>query len=318
MFLRRSTVCGGAAAHAGAKEARRFSRPVSRPARTAEKNRSEQSLRESVGPLCPAAKGTDMTTGKRAGKQCAAASSPDPMARHPDAPAWGEITRRGLLGAALGGTTLAAAAVPALARDSRDEVPLDQVTPTFFGPQEWVLLIAIVDVFIPADGDGPGALEAGVPVFIDRQMAGFWGQSEWWYMEGPHHPDADPNFGFQSPLTLAEIIRGGLSHFDEWCRDQHGAAFAELNAEDRNRAVGALMDEKTGLPPELRDFPDFLLTSTKQGYFSDPRHGGNRGMIAWSYIGYPGARANFLSWTNPARDAEPYPLGPVSINGDRA
>lgn len=242
----------------------------------------------------------------------------DPMERHPDAPAWGHVSRRGLLGAALGGTALAATNIPQVLAQTSGSVPLDEVTPTFFQKDEWALLIAICDVFIPEGGDGPGALEAGVPIFIDRQMASFWGQGEWWYMDGPHQPDADENLGFQSPLTLAEIIRQGLAHFDEWCVAQHGAAFTDLDADTRHDAISALMNKKTGLPPELRDFPDFLLTSTKQGYLSDPLHGGNRGMLAWSYIGYPGARANFLSWTRPDRDPEPYPLGPVAIDGERA
>jgi len=254
-----------------------------------------------------------MITRQRAGK-----FDPNSMARHPAAPAWGHINRRSLIGAALTGTVLVATTVPEVLARTSEQVPLDEVKLTFFEPDEWALVIAICDVFIPADGDGPGAIDTAVPVFIDRQMSSFWGQGEWWYMEGPHQPDADENFGFQSPLTLAEIIRQGLAHFDQWCRDEHGIAFTEMDKDARHDAVSTLMDGKTGLPPELRDFPDFLLTSTKQGYLSDPLHGGNRGMLAWSHIGYPGARANFLSWTNPDRDDESYDLGPVSIDGDRA
>lgn len=241
---------------------------------------------------------------------------PPSMNRHPDAPDIGNLSRRGFLGAAAGGATLAALAGPSEAQPAPE--PLEQVQTAYFTPQEWPLVLALCDTFIPAAGDGPGALEARVPVFIDRQMAGFWGQGDRWYMEGPHQPGADPNFGFQSPLSMAEIVRQGLAHFDAWCRSQQGGVFTSLAADRRHGAVDALMAGRTGLPDELRDFPSFFLTSVKQGYLSDPRHGGNYGMLAWSYVGYPGARGNYLSWTNPARDETPYPLGPVSIDGERA
>ena len=188
----------------------------------------------------------------------------------------------------------------------------------FFDATAWQQINALCDALIPADGDGPGALETRVPVFIDRQLAGDFGKAATWYMEGPFEPDADPNLGFQSPLSPAEIYREGLAWFDDWCNRTEGGSFTDLDNETRNRAVSALMDDEVDFPPELRDFPDFLLTQTKEGYLADPRHGGNAQMAAWSYIGFPGARASFLPWTDPSRDGADYPLGPVSISGERA
>lgn len=69
------------------------------------------------------------------------------------------------------------------------------------------------------------------------------------------------------------------------------------------------------MPDELREFWSLLLQNTKEGYFSDPQYGGNAGMQAWVYIGFPGARANFLEWVG--RNEE-YRLGPVNIAGERA
>src|SRR5690625_714362 len=109
-----------------------------------------------------------MTTRQRAGK-----FDRNSMARHPAAPAWGHINRRGLIGAALTGTVLAATTVPEVLARTSEQVPLDEVELTFFEPDEWALVIAICDVFIPADGDGPGAIDTAVPVFIDRQMSSF-------------------------------------------------------------------------------------------------------------------------------------------------
>jgi gluconate 2-dehydrogenase gamma chain len=64
-----------------------------------------------------------------------------------------------------------------------------------------------------------------------------------------------------------------------------------------------------------KHFFDFLLQNTKEGYFADPIHGGNKDMAAWKMIGFPGARASYLEWVD--LHNVPYPMGPVSINGDR-
>jgi gluconate 2-dehydrogenase gamma chain len=59
-----------------------------------------------------------------------------------------------------------------------------------------------------------------------------------------------------------------------------------------------------------------LLENTREGYFSDPIYGGNRDMVAWRWIGFPGARADFTDWIDQA--GTEYPYGPVSIRGTKA
>ncbi|STW69178.1 gluconate 2-dehydrogenase subunit gamma [Klebsiella pneumoniae] len=55
--------------------------------------------------------------------------------------------------------------------------------------------------------------------------------------------------------------------------------------------------------------------NTREGFFSDPIHGGNKGMVGWTLINFPGARADFMDWVE---RGERYPFPPVSINGERA
>lgn len=55
----------------------------------------------------------------------------------------------------------------------------------FFTPDEREAVAAICARLIPSDGDGPGAVEADVITFLDRQMAGFYGRGQHWYMKGP-------------------------------------------------------------------------------------------------------------------------------------
>jgi gluconate 2-dehydrogenase gamma chain len=227
-----------------------------------------------------------------------------------------KLSRRGFMAAGMAGTALVTlaqhpfghAAVPDLA----DYVPV------FFSENEWTFINAATSRLIPSDGEGPGALEARVPVFIDLQLAGDFGAAADWYMNPPHNPSANPLMGFQSPLPPADIYRQGILYFDDWCKETHGSAFESLDAATQDLALVALEKGDVGLPDNLRDFFALLLQNTKEGYFSDPRYGGNHGMAAWVYIGFPGARASFLEWNDPAMDNVIYPLGPVSISGERA
>jgi gluconate 2-dehydrogenase gamma chain len=41
-------------------------------------------------------------------------------------------------------------------------------------------------------------------------------------------------------------------------------------------------------------FFETLLANTIEGYFADPAYGGNRDMVSWRMIGFPGAYAAYL------------------------
>lgn len=233
------------------------------------------------------------------------------MTHHPDYP-----SRRGFLKASVAGIAISGLAQPATAQSKADPVPLDRYERAYLNADEWAFIMAATARLIPSDGDGPGAIETRVPVFIDRQLAGDFGTADDWYMEGPHVPDADPAHGWQTPLNPAQIYREAIPAFEQWCAQTHGSAFTDLDAETQDAALTALQKGEVGLKPELRDFWTLLLSNTKEGYFADPIYGGNHGMQSWVYIGFPGARAAFREW--PERHNIPYPLGPVSISGERA
>jgi len=217
--------------------------------------------------------------------------------------------------AGLAGTTLATLAGSVTGQTAPPN--LADYEPQVFSLSEWAFVVAATSRLIPSAGDGPGAIETRVPVFIDLQLAGDFGAAADWYTQGPHAPDADPLLGFQTPLTPTQIYREGIAKFDDWCRKTKGAQFVDLQASNQDDALKSLEAGEVGLPDTLRDFFSILLQNTKEGYFSDPRYGGNYGMAAWVHIGFTGARASFLEWNDPAMDNVAYPLGPVSIAGDR-
>ncbi len=57
----------------------------------------------------------------------------------------------------------------------------------------------------PNEESGPGALEAGVVIFIDRQLAGPYGRDARRYTQEPF-VDASPEFGYQGKETPAKSI----------------------------------------------------------------------------------------------------------------
>lgn len=192
----------------------------------------------------------------------------------------------------------------------------NKYTPTFFTEAEWAFVTAACDLLIPEDQFGAGAITACVPEFIDKQMDTPYARGELWYMKGPFHPESAPEFGYQLKLVPRDIYRLGIAGCNKWCQQQHEKVFAELDKETQT----AVLKQLEGGKIELGDVPaktffSFLLANTKEGYFADPQYGGNRHMVGWKMIGFPGARADFMDWVE--HSDRPYPLGPVSISGER-
>jgi gluconate 2-dehydrogenase gamma chain len=188
--------------------------------------------------------------------------------------------------------------------------------PAFFTSREWDFLCAACARLIPADDLGPGAVEVGVPEFIDRQLEGPFGHAARWYMQGPFFA-GPPELGSQSPLTPREVYRAGIEALETHCRQTFdGASFAALPSARQDALLADLEHGALDLQTVSgTDFFAFLLQNTKEGYLADPIHGGNRNLESWKLIGFPGARADFADWVD--RPGERYPLGPVSISGRR-
>lgn len=186
--------------------------------------------------------------------------------------------------------------------------------PGYFTPAEWALLNAACDRLIPKDETGPGAVELGVPQYIDRQMQTPYGTASGWYMSGPF-PKAAPEFGYQSPLTPRQQYRLSLRAIDAACRAAHGKVFAALAAGEQDAVLkqveaGTLKDDTVDL---AEFFKTFLLANVHEGYFGDPMYGGNKDMGAWKMIGYPGVRGDYVDWVD--QYGRQYPYGPVSLHG---
>jgi gluconate 2-dehydrogenase gamma chain len=184
----------------------------------------------------------------------------------------------------------------------------------FFTLDEASAIEALVDRLIPPDPQTPGGKDAGCAVFIDRQLAGPYGSARGLYMRPPFM-DGAPSQGMQSPLTPAQRYRQALAALDKYCRATYaGKSFAQLASQQQDEIITGL--EKGPLQLEgtsAKGFFELLLQNTREGFFGDPVYGGNRDMVGWKMIGFPGARYDYRDWIE--RHNERFPLPPVSIVG---
>jgi gluconate 2-dehydrogenase gamma chain len=185
---------------------------------------------------------------------------------------------------------------------------------TFFTDAESEFIEAAVARLIPADEMGPGALEADVPYFIDQQLVGEYGAGARFYNQGPFGPTT-PLQGYQLPLTPRQLYRAGIAATDRYCEEKHGKRFAQLDPAKQDallKDLAAMAGDK-----DLKDVPGatffaHLLGDAKDGFFSDPAYGGNRDLVGWKLIGFPGVPAVYASLIG---ENKAYNVQPVDMQG---
>jgi len=141
----------------------------------------------------------------------------------------------------------------------------------FFTEEEVLIVAAATSRIFPTDKSGPGAREAGVVIYIDRQLAGPYGRDRYRYTQGPFE-DGPLELGYQGKATPREIYRDGIKNLKGFDRLAPKGQDAHLQ------------------PIESSRFFFLLRQHTIEGMFSDPIHGGNVDMIGWQLIGFPGPR----------------------------
>jgi gluconate 2-dehydrogenase gamma chain len=122
----------------------------------------------------------------------------------------------------------------------------------FFNREEAAFIEAAVSRLIPADEQWPGALEAAVPNYIDKQLAGAWGAGERLYRSGPWQPGT-PSQGYQLPFTPSELFRNALRAINKELA-QAGTPFAKMSAKRQDaylRRLEAGGKNFGGVPSEV-------------------------------------------------------------------
>jgi gluconate 2-dehydrogenase gamma chain len=162
----------------------------------------------------------------------------------------------------------------------------------FTGAEARTVQAACARIF-PSDQSGPGATEAGVVIYIDRQLAGPYGRDKYRYAKAPF-VESVPEHGYQAKASPREIYREGIKQLEN---------FAELSAAQQDQRLHTI---------ENTTFFRMLRQHTIEGMFSDPMHGGNAGLIGWQLIGYPGPLMSYRDEIDKFH-GQPFQRKPVSL-----
>ncbi|HTZ57365.1 MAG TPA: gluconate 2-dehydrogenase subunit 3 family protein [Acidobacteriaceae bacterium] len=159
--------------------------------------------------------------------------------------------------------------IPAVAQDAV-KLPL-----RFFTAQEAKTVQAAAQRIFPSDESGPGATEAGVVIYIDRQLAGPYGKDKYRYTKGPWI-ESVPEHGYQGKENPQQTYRAGIPLL--------GDDFSSVLADQQDMRLEKIQDSR---------FFQLLRSHTIEGMFCDPLHGGNIEMVGWKLIGFPGPRMSY-------------------------
>jgi gluconate 2-dehydrogenase gamma chain len=179
----------------------------------------------------------------------------------------------------------------------------------FFTQAERAFIEGAVDRLIPPDAVGPGAVEAGVAFFIDRQLAGPFGRGDHFFLGGPWAKGA-PEQGYQARFSPAGLYRAAIRAIEAHVAARfRGRDFARLSEADKDAVLKDLEAGRLQLDGGVdgKAFFAMLLQNTREGYLSDPIYGGNRDMAAWKMIGFPGAHYNYKDWVSRHGERVPFP-----------
>lgn len=156
-------------------------------------------------------------------------------------------------------------------------------------------LSAATERIFPEDDNGPGAIELGVPYFIDHQLAGSFGYNDQEYMQGPFHEGSDFQ-GYQTPLKRHQIFMEGIRGLDHESNKKFDGAFRDVEDDQQDDILKKFDDDKVKLKGvKASMFFDLLKDVTMAGAYGDPLYGGNIGMEGWKMKEYPGSQMSYAS-----------------------
>jgi len=192
----------------------------------------------------------------------------------------------GIAGASAGGIL----AGPATAKTK----PAPPPALLFLTKWEFDYVTAMAETIWPTDDLGPGAKVAGVGHYIDRQLAGGWGQGHRFYLNGPFLTPADSGHGWQIPMAPADVYRAFLPGFDTYVRRTYAKPYPELDATTQTAAMNDLRTGAASIPLggstafSSADFFSLFRQNVLEGMLADPSYGGNQDMVGWKWVGFPG------------------------------
>jgi gluconate 2-dehydrogenase gamma chain len=137
----------------------------------------------------------------------------------------------------------------------------------FFTNDAAECIIAVCEQIIPKD-ESPGATDAGVIHYIDRQLSGVFNYDQ-------------------------ETYRQGIKNLNDLSAKKYAKVFDELDFDIQTKLLIAMesdeLDEKEWPSGKPSDFFNLVRSHTMQGFYGSPIHGGNKNFMSFEMlrIDYP-------------------------------
>ncbi len=185
---------------------------------------------------------------------------------------------------------------------------------------------ALAEAIIPTDSTGPGAKEAGVVYFIDHMLAGNYGKGGNMFLQGPFivpqtgaltvmgavypsttkvpitytngtiAPRLQAGTAYQYAFNPREYWRRGIASLESYCVATKGGNFETLSSSVQATVIQDMFNNSpsnTALQtafqaPNAGEFYNDVYDMVVAGFFADPIHGGNQGLVGWDLIAFNG------------------------------
>lgn len=171
--------------------------------------------------------------------------------------------------------------------------------PVWLDDHSYAVVRAALDRLIPAEGDHPGAVAAGVTDYVDGLLGAFTFDPPRIFAGGPFsgRHGGKPSFGRFTPLTrLQELawrtriegsngiaereFNGPVVGWQQRYRDgiaALGEDFCDVDGDEQDRRLAA-----------VPGFRHLLYEHACEGAYGAPEYGGNREGSVWAAIHFPG------------------------------
>ncbi len=161
-----------------------------------------------------------------------------------------------------------------------------------FSQDEAAFVETMINIMCPADEFTPNGVDCGLPIYIDRQLAGDFGRGSKRYARGPW-VQGKPQQGYQLPLTPEQYFKAGVAAANAACVARYGKPFDQVAAADASTFLDELGAGKVtdSALPMGQWFNELVYPLFAQACFADPIYGGNAGKVFWKMVGYPGLPA---------------------------
>ena len=151
--------------------------------------------------------------------------------------------------------------------------------------KEVEILEALADRIFPKT-DTPGAVEIGAVEYIDIALAG----------------DYEP---------LLPLYRQGLRAVDRHARAKYSRPFSSLSSDAQDTVLIAFESDRIETYPKAAEFLEIVRYHVMEGVFCEPHYGGNKDMIGWRLVGFPGQQRGYAdAYVNRPVDLDPVAISP--------